>query len=138
MIDSDIAMFVPAFGSAVVVVQPGTLTGSGPGTLNGKPICVDGDESSVEVPGCTYVAPPYVIPGVGTLKIDALNSDQVAGHTATGGTKVMLKGSTFDAKFEVQSPAQQPAPPGPPVPDSSPSYSGKGSFVTTNTKFTGT
>ena len=138
LLDGDIANFIPAFGPAVVVVQPGKLRGAGPATQNGTKVCVDGDESSVEVPGCMYVAPPYVIPGVGTLKIDKLAGDQVAKHTRSGGTPVMLKGSMFDAKFEVQSPAQQPAPPGPPVPDSSTSYSGKGSFVTFNMKFTGT
>ena len=138
LVDGDIANFVPAFGAAVVVVQPGTLTASGPATLGGKKLCVDGDESSVEVPGCTYMTPQYSIPGVGTLKISALAGDQVAQHSSTGGTKVMLKGSIFTAKFEVQSPAQQPAPPGPPIPDASPSYSGNGSFVTTNIKLTGT
>ncbi len=139
LIDGDIANFLPAFGAAVVVVQPGTLTASGPATLDGKKLCVEGDESSVEVPGCMYMTPQYSIPGTGTLKIDALAGDQVAKHTNTGGTPVMLKGSMFTAKFEVQSPAKQPPPgPGPPIPDATPSYSGNGSFTTTNVKLTGT
>jgi hypothetical protein len=139
IIDSDVAMFIPAFGSAVVVVQPGNITGSGPATISGKPICVDGDESSVEVPGCMYVAPPYVIPGSGTLKIDALAGNQLAKHTNTGGKAVILKGGNFTAKFEVQSPAKQPPPgPGSPIPDSMSSYSGQGMFVPSNVKVTGT
>ena len=52
------------------------------------------------------------------------------------GSNGIEEGETVE--FEVQSPAQQPAPPGPPIPDASPSYSGNGSFVTTNTKLTGT
>ncbi len=139
LIDGDIANFIPAFGAAVVVVQPGTLSGSGPATLNGSNICIEGDEQDVEVPGCMYIAPPYVIPGTGTLKIDSLAGDQVASKTQTDGTPVMLKGSQFNAKFEVQSPAQHPPPgPGSPIPDSNTQYSGNGSFITTNTKFQGT
>lgn len=139
LIDGDKANFMPNFGAAVVVVQPGTLAGSGPATFNGKPLCIDGDESSVSVPGCMYMTPQYSIPGTGTLKIDSLAGDQVAQKTNTGGTPVMLKGSNFNAKFEVQSPAQQPPPgPGSPIPDSTPSYSGSGMFMTTNTKYQGT
>jgi len=139
LVDGDMANFLPAFGAAVVVVRPGTLTGSGPATLGGKALCVDGDESSVEVPGCMYVTPQYSIPGTGTLKISALAGDQVTKHANSGGTALMLKGGMFTAKFEVQSPAKQPPPgPGPPIPDSSPSYSGNGTFITTNATFTAT
>ena len=139
IITGDKANFIPAFGAAIVVVQPGTMEGSGKLTLNGKKVCVDGDESKVEVPGCTYMTPQYSIPGSGTLKIDALAGNQLAKHTTTEGKAVLLKGAMFTAKFEVQSPAQQPPPgPGGPIPDSSPNYSGNGMFVTTNIKFTGT
>jgi len=55
----------------------------------------------------------------------------------TGGKPVLLKGAMFTAKFEVQSPAQQPTPTGP-VPDGSPQYSGQGQFVTTNVKVSAT
>ncbi len=139
LIDGDIANFIPAFGAAVVVVQPGTLSGSGPATVGGKNICVDGDEANVSVSGCVYMTPQYSIPGSGTLKIDALAGDQLASKTNTGGKAVMLKGGSFTAKFEVQSPAQQPPPgPGSPIPDSTASYSGNGMFITTNFKVKGT
>lgn len=134
----DKAMFLPNFGAAIVVVQPGTMAGSGPATLGGKKLCVDGDETKLSVPGCTYVAPPHVVPGTGTLKIAALAADQKAKKTKTGGKPVLLKGSTFTAKFEVQSPAQQITPAGATVPDATPQYSGSGNFLTTNTKFRGT
>jgi len=139
LLENDIANFLPAFGVATVVVVPGTLKASGPATANGSKVCVDGDESQVEVPGCSYMAPPHVIPGVGTLKIAALGGDQKATKTKSGGKAVLLKGSQFDAKFEVQVPAQQPPPgPGPPIPDATPQYSGKGTFITTNMKFQAT
>ena len=138
LIDGDPVIFMPAFAPAIVVVQPGKLAGSGPATIGGKKICVDGDESKVSVPGCTYMTPQYSIPGTGTLKISALAANQKATKTQTGGKKVLLKGGNFTAKFEVQSPAKQPPPgPGPPVPDATPQYSGNGMFVATNAKFVG-
>ena len=138
LIEGDQAIFLPNFGAAVVVVQPGDLKASGPATLNSKKICVDGDEKQVQVPGCAYMTPQYSIPGTGTLKIAALAGDQKAKKTRTGGKAVLLKGSMFTAKFEVQSPAQQPPTgPGSPIPDATPQYSGQGQFVTTNIKFQG-
>lgn len=137
IVDGDQAIFVPAFGAAIVAVQPGTITGSGPAAVSGKKLCVEGDEASVSVPGCLYFTPQFVIPGAGTLKIDSLASDQVAEHTDTGGVPLILKGGQFDAVFEVQSPAQQPSTPSP-IPDAATSYSGSGHFVFTNLTFTGT
>ncbi|RMG19945.1 MAG: hypothetical protein D6730_20695 [Bacteroidetes bacterium] len=140
IIDGDTASFLPTFGAATVVVQPGTITGSGASTFNGSKVCVEGDESSVEVPGCMYMTPVYSIPGTGTLKIDSLAGDQLASHTLSDGKAMILKGSTFQAKFEVQSPAQQPPPgPGSPIPDSMTTYTGgSGMFISSNTKYKGT
>ncbi len=137
LMDGDQVVFLPAFSPAIVIVQPGKLAGSGPATLNGKAICVDGDETKVSVPGCAYMTPSHPIPGTGTLKIAALAGNQKATHTQTGGKLVLLKGAMFTAKFEVQSPAQQPTPGGP-VPDASPQYSGQGQFVTLNSKVSAT
>jgi hypothetical protein len=140
LLDGDSVMFLPTFGAAVVVVRPGRLAGSGPASVGGKKICVYGDELKVTVPGCMYMTPQYSIPGIGTLKIAGLAGNQKAKKHKTGGKAVLLKGASFTAKFEVQSPAQQPppAPPGPPIPDATPQYSGSGLFVTTNVKATGT
>jgi hypothetical protein len=137
LIEGDIAQFMPNFGAAVVVPLPGTLQGSGPATLNAKKLCVDGDEKNVSVAGCVYMTPQYCIPGSGTLKIESLAGDQKAKKTKTGGKEVLLKGSSFTARFEVQSPAQQPTPAGP-IPDATPQYGGgSGQFITTNAKFKG-
>jgi len=138
LIEGDKAVFMPNFGAAAVVVQPGDLKGSGPATIQGKKICVDGDEKKVSVPGCTYMTPQYCIPGVGTLQIAALAGNQKATKTKTGGKPVLLKGGNFTARFTVQTPAQQPPPgPGSPIPDSTPQYSGNGMFITTNVLFKG-
>jgi hypothetical protein len=138
LIEGDKAMFLPTFGAAIVIVKPGDLQGSGPATLQGKKVCVDGDEKNVSVPGCPYMTPQYSIPGTGTLKINALAGNQKAQKTQTGGKAVLLKGGQYTATFEVQTPAQQPPPgPGPPIPDATPQYSGQGMFLTTNTKFRG-
>jgi len=129
--DGDMVLFLPVFAPAIVVVQPGQIAGSGPATIGGKKICVDGDEARVSVPGCTYMTPSHPIPGVGTLKIASLAPDQKAMLTQTGGKLVLLKGGMFIARFEVQSPAQQPTPAGP-VPDATPQYSGQGQFMPVN------
>ncbi|MCA8991594.1 MAG: hypothetical protein KDA88_06425 [Planctomycetaceae bacterium] len=135
LLDGDQVTFLPNFGPAVVVVQPGKLSGSGPLTFRGKKVCVDGDEKKVSVPGCMYMTPQYSIPGTGTLKIAGLAGDQKTTKTKTGNKPILLKGQMFTAKFEVQSPAQQPPPgPGTPIPDATPQYSGQGMFVTTNMK----
>jgi hypothetical protein len=139
LIDGDQVTFLPAFGQATVMVQPGKITASGPATLGGKKLCVEGDETSVEVAGCTYVMPPlYTIPGTGTLKIKKLGGDQVASKTRSGGAPVLLQGGQFEAVFEVESGAQQPPTGGPPPPpDKTPSYDGLGFFTPANSKFSG-
>lgn len=129
--DGDMVAFMPMFTPAIVVVQPGRIPGSGPAVIGGRKICVDGDEGKVSVPGCAYMTPSHPIPGIGTLKIASLAADQKAGTVKTGGKQVLLKGSLFTAKFEVQSPAQQPTAAGP-VPDATPQYSGQGQFLPVN------
>ncbi len=135
IIDGDQVNFLPSFGSAIIVPIPGTISGSGEATFNGKKVCIEGDEGSVEVANVPYIAPPY-IGGMGTLKIVSLGSDQVAGHTNSGGKKVILKGSMFDAKLEVTSKGSDPVS-GSPDPMSE--YSGgKGMFINSNIKLNGT
>lgn len=136
LIDGDIAEFLPGFGAAIVSVRSGTITGSGPATLQKKNICVDGDEDSVSVPGCSYMAPPFVIPGSGTLEIAALSGDQIATKDKSGGKAILLQGSQFTARFKIDAPAMMPPPIA--VPDPTPEYSGTGMFTTTNSKFRAT
>lgn len=131
-------MFEPDFNPATVVPLPGTMKASGKTTINGVKICVVGDEGKVSVPGCTYMTKIHLKPGTGTLKIDVLAGDQQSKKTKSGGKVIILKGSEFTAKFEVQSPAEDiskvPAG-GPPVPDTTLQYAGKGKIVPANTLF---
>jgi len=130
-------VFTPMFGAAMVTSRPGQLKGSGPATIGGKKVCVEGDEISVSVPGCTYMTPQYSIPGNGTITIKKLGSDQKAEKTRTGGNPVLLKGSVCDAEFMVLVPAQQPGPAAP-VLDPTIKYAGKGQFIPTNITTRGT
>src|SRR5262249_37420915 len=90
LIDGDKAIFIPSLGPSTVVVQPGTLKASGPATLNGKKLCVEGDEKSVSEQALSYFTPSYPIPGQGTLKIKSLKSDQTAQKTKSGDKLVLL------------------------------------------------
>lgn len=133
LIDGDQALFMPTFGAATVVVRPGSLQAAGPAKLGGKKWCVSGDEATVSVQGCVYMTPTYSIPGTGTLEIDSLGSDQTSQQTTLAGSALLLVGSSFTAKFSVQSPAQQPTSAGP-VPDPMTQYSGSGQFISANSK----
>ncbi|BAZ41858.1 hypothetical protein NIES4101_78260 [Calothrix sp. NIES-4101] len=127
--EGSIASFSPVFGTAVVTVAPGAIKGSGSDEVNGKKVCVAGDEKSVIVPGCTYTTPQYSIPGTGMLSIKTLTSNKVNDEIQSGGKPVIFKGATFIARFQVANPAQQPSVMGSPVPDSTPEYSGTGKFI---------
>ncbi len=136
LITGDKAMFNPSFGQAIVSVRPGNLIGTGKDKINHKPVCVDGDEKKVIVPGCSYMTPQYSIPGMGMLSITSLGGNQKAKKTKSGGKPVLLKGASFQAKFQVMVPAQQP-PASSPIPDATPQYSGSGTFITMNMKVKG-
>lgn len=135
LVTGDTVVFTPAFGPATVVPPPGVLAGTGRSSVGKKPVCVEGDEKKVVVPGVPYQSASHPTPGVGTLTIDALGGDQKAKKTKSGGKAVLLKGSTFTAKFQVTAPAILPG--APPVTDPTPSYSGTGQFVTTNLRVKG-
>lgn len=138
LIDGDTVTFLPAFGAAVVTVQPGKLAGSGKGTVNGKKLCVSGDEGNVKVQQCPYLTPTYPTPGMGTLTIKQLAGNQKAQKTQTGGKAVLLsgQGAMFTANFHVDTPAQPPPTAAAPA-DQTEDYPGQGSFTTTNTIFQG-
>jgi hypothetical protein len=137
LITGDKAMFNPTFGQAIVTVRAGDLIGTGKDKINQKLVCVDGDEKTVIVPGCTYMTPQHIISGVGILSIESLAGNQKAKKTKSGSKPVLLKGASFQAKFQVIVPAQQPSTPNP-IPDATPQYSGTGTFISTNLKVKGT
>lgn len=136
LITGDKAIFMPSFGAATVVVRRGTLKGSGPETVKKEKVCVSGDESKVSVKGCAYTTLSFPIPGTGTLEIASLADDQIAKHARTANRPMLLVGSSFQARFVVQTPAQLATPKGPET-DQTRQYLGTGTFTTTNNKVRG-
>ena len=113
------------------LMAPVPLVGTGQNVLvGGKPICLEGDElpPSLKAP-MPYTAPPFVTPGTGTLEITLMPNNKTA--QTENGKKILVKGATFTAKFNVQTPAQQPTPGGP-VPDPVAVKPGTAQFITTN------
>ncbi|MFO0606527.1 MAG: hypothetical protein U0324_25365 [Polyangiales bacterium] len=110
---------------------PVPLVATGFAMVDGKAVCVEGDElpPSLKAP-LPYTSPPFVVPGMGRLSV-TLQRDNKSAAAADDGKAMLLVGQTFQAKFEVQVPAQQPTPGGP-VPDPTPSYSGTARFVSTD------
>ena len=127
----DLANFLPTFPPANVVPKPGPLKASASNVrINGKKVCLAGDEGKVKVGGCLYMAGAFVIPGTGTLKIARLSGNQKSKKVKCNGKPLLLKGGQFQSECKVGSQAKNPGPP--PVPDPNPKYNGKGMFVTTN------
>ncbi len=130
----DQVQFMPSFGAAILMAPAMTvITGSAATTsVVGMTPCVEGDEKSVVLPGIPYMSGSFVTPGTCTLTIQSLGPDQTSKKTKIGGKAVILKGTTFQAKMQVMSPAMQPAPPGPPVPDPVAMSVGTGMFIPSN------
>lgn len=134
LVNNDHAIFDPVLTGGMIIspIAPGMVKGSGQITAGKQKVCIKGDETSVTVPGCSYIAGGFVIPGTGTFKIKKLAQDQVSKKTKTGNKAILLKGSLFKAEFTVNSPAQQPNPPAPNVPDPQKKYKGTGKFQSFN------
>jgi hypothetical protein len=130
----DQAQFMPNFGAAILLAPAiGVITGSAVTVAAAKmPTCVMGDEATVVVPGIPYMSGSFVTPGTCTLTIQALGGDQTSKKTMSGGKPVIVKGMMFTAKMQVMTPAMQPNPPAPPIPDPVPMNIGQGMFITTN------
>ena len=116
-------------GAAIVTIPPVPISGTGKHSLKMFPGCVEGDEKKVVGSGA-YMTATHSIPGSGMAFIDKLGDDQVSKVTTSGNKGVILKGSTFKAKFTVMIPAMQPSSPSP-IPDTTPIYQGEGEFIIT-------
>jgi Contractile injection system spike tip protein len=116
---------VPPLAAPIPLIGSGTTV-----TIGGVPVCLQGDEAppSVKVP-LPYTSPPFVTPGMGTLTIMLLPTN--LSQKTVQGKPMLLKGQTFNATFDVQSPAMQPTPAGP-VPDPVMSKPCTCQFITTN------
>jgi hypothetical protein len=116
---------------APLLIPPIPLTGSSANfTVMGMPVCLEGDElPKMLLAPMPYMSPPYVIPGVGTVSVTITATNKTA--TTDNGKKILIKGGTFQAKFQVSVPAMMPTPAGP-QPDPVSVKSGTATFITTN------
>jgi hypothetical protein len=113
------------------LLAPVPLVGSSQNVMVANmPICLEGDELPAALKGpLPYTAPPFVTPGTGTLEITLLPTNKTM--QSENGKKILIKGTTFTAKFTVKTPAQQPTPAGP-VPDPVAVKPATAQFITTN------
>lgn len=141
LIDGDQAIFQGMFAPAMVLgaPPPGVLRASGGATVQGKKVCIDGDEASVAVQGVSYWRQlPNEVPGVAVLKIAALAPNHRALKTRSSSKAVLLKGGNFIAKLEVVSPSQIVPPGASPIPDPMTQYFGQGQFTNAQQKLLAT
>ena len=117
------------------LLAPVPLMGSSTDVLvAGLAACLQGDELPSAIQGpLMYTSPPYVIPGTGAIQIMLSPANLTA--TTPNGKPILLKGQTFQAMFNVQSPAMMPTPAGP-QPDPLMVKPGTAQFITTNTTVT--
>ena len=125
ILDNDVLICEPVFGNAIVAVRPGNIPASGSMLVGGKKTAIKDDEKNVLIAACTYISPPYVVPGVGDITIE-LRSPQIA-NKADNSKPLILKGDTYKAIFTVTTPATIPPPSG--SPDSTAEYIGQGVFI---------
>jgi hypothetical protein len=113
------------------LMAPVPLIGSGTQVMvNDQPVCLQGDELPVAISGpLVYTSPPFVTPGTGTLTV-ILSPTNLTVQTSNG-KPMLIKGSPFQALFNVQSPAMMPTPAGP-QPDPLMVKPGTAQFITTN------
>ncbi|HZC70407.1 MAG TPA: hypothetical protein VE442_06930 [Jatrophihabitans sp.] len=126
-----IQITVPPPAVVPMITAPVPLIGTGTTVMiGGQPACLQGDElpPSLRVP-MPYTAPPFVTPGMGTLQIMLLPTN--LSQRTVQGKPMLLKGATFNATFNVSSPAMQPTPTGP-VPDPLMVKNCTCQFITTN------
>ncbi|CDG89738.1 hypothetical protein [Xenorhabdus bovienii] len=128
VVDGDVLQFDPSFGDRQVIISiPGKISGTGHAQVNGKKVCILGDEKQVKV-SATYITATHTTPGKGTITISALDASQQA-LQCTSGAALIIKGQKFTALFTPELPAMNNTVT-PPQPDVTTPSSGKGSFMT--------
>ncbi|MCG1040899.1 MULTISPECIES: hypothetical protein [Burkholderiaceae] len=125
VVDNDPVMFEPMFGNRVVtVIGPVVIRGTGGATIDGRRICIVGDEKKVQAQA-TYIAGPFV-GGQGRVMILQLLPNQQA-PLCTTGAPMIIKGQQFSARFIPTVPATNSSG----APDPMMPSIGKGRFITT-------
>lgn len=127
-----IQITVPPPALVPQLMAPVPLTGSSTSVqVAGSPACLQGDELPPAIQGpLMYTSPPFVTPGTGQIQIILVPTNLTT--TTQNGKPMLLKGATFQAIFNVQSPAMQPTPVGP-IPDPVMVKPCTAQFITTNT-----
>jgi len=97
-------------------------------SLDSKTVCLVNDVKNFKLK-TDYIAPPFTIKGNGTIQILEL-VDHPAQNSKIGGNAILLQGTKFIAKFQVEEPAQMTTPAGN-VPDPMPLHMGFGTFLPT-------
>jgi Contractile injection system spike tip protein len=127
-----IKITIPPPAIVPMLQAPVPLVGTGSMVMeSNQPICLQGDElpPTLKAP-MPYTAPPFVTPGMGSLQIILMPNNLTT--MTQNGKPIIIKGATFQAIFNVQSPAMQPTPAGP-VPDPLLVKPGTAMFITTTT-----
>ncbi|UZM16232.1 hypothetical protein LZV00_11200 [Pseudomonas kielensis] len=126
IIDNDLLQFNPMFGNRMVIPSgPTQIRGSGLPKIQGRKVCVAGDEKKVQF-NAIYTTPTHTIPGNGIITISRLALNQQAQHVKSG-TAWILKGQLFTAQFRPTKPAQMPPPSN--APDVTAPSMGQGRFI---------
>ncbi|QMU78015.1 hypothetical protein GXW83_22270 [Streptacidiphilus sp. PB12-B1b] len=126
----EVTVPVPAVVPALEAPVP--LTGSSTDVVvGGLPVCLQGDELPIVLrTPLVYTAPPFTVPGTGTLVLTLLPGN-LTRQTTNGGKPILLAGGSFPAVFTVETPATMPTAAGP-VPDQEVEKPGTARFITTN------
>ncbi|MDE9441390.1 hypothetical protein [Xenorhabdus bovienii] len=128
VVDGDTLLFDLRFENRQVTPSsPGKISGTGHAQVNGKKVCILGDEKQVKV-SAIYTTETHTTPGTGTITISALDTSQQA-LQCTSGAALIIKGQEFTALFTPESPAINNTVT-PPQPDVLTPSSGKGNFMT--------
>ena len=117
------------------ILAPVPLVGTSTSvTIGGVPACLEGDELPPPLRSPQpYIAPPFVTPGTGMLKLTLTPANKTV--QTTNGRALLVKGTPFLAEFNVIAPAMQPTPAGP-IPDPVVKKVGTAQFITTNLMIT--
>lgn len=127
-----IQITIPPPAVVPMIEAPVPLIGTGETVIVvGTPICLEGDELPPELRApMPYTAPPFAIPGTGTLEVILVPGVNTTVVSIVEGRPALIKGTPFEAIFTVQVPAHAPAPGAPPDPVMV--KPGTAEFITTN------
>ncbi|MEM0938990.1 MAG: hypothetical protein AAGI25_04270 [Bacteroidota bacterium] len=130
IVEGDKVEFSSFTNITLIPAKPSTgIRASGKATINGKKVCVEGDEKKVTLQ-CSYTTQAQPMPGVGELTIQQLAINQLASKSSVGGKPILLAGSIFNCQFKAIVRAMNPQG----VTDPVGIFFGQGKLIPTNNK----